>query len=52
MAMKNEKLTSARLKPSQRALDLADKMKASATDEQAKELRKKFLDELFSEESV
>jgi hypothetical protein len=52
MAMKNDKLTSARLKPSQRALDLADKMKASATDEKAIELRKKFLDELFSEENV
>ena len=52
MAMKNDKLMSSHLKPSRRALDLADKMKASATDEKVKELRKKFLDELFSEENV
>jgi hypothetical protein len=52
MAMTNDKLMAAHLKPSQRALDLADKMKASATDEKAKDLRKKFLDELFSEVSV
>ena len=52
MKLKNDKLTSARLKPSQRALDLVDKMKASATDDQAKELMKKFLDQLFSEENV
>ena len=50
--MKNDKLTAACLKPSQRALDLADNMKASATDEKAKDLRKKFLDKLFSEVNV
>jgi hypothetical protein len=47
MAMKNNKLSAARLTPSKRTLDLASKMKASATDDEANQLRKKFLDESF-----
>lgn len=47
MAMKNTNVTAASLAPSERVLKFACKMKASATDEEAHELKQKFLDEEF-----
>ena len=46
-AMKNGNTSAAKLQPSKQMLEFAAKMKANATDEQAKELRKKFLDKFF-----
>ena len=51
MALKNSKSSAARLKPGKKILDLASKMKANATDDEAKELRKKFLDISFSKDN-
>mgnify|MGYP002804120475 CR=1 FL=1 len=47
MKMKNSDVSAARLVPSERVLKFASKMKANATDEQALQLKKKFLDEEF-----
>ena len=47
MAMKNTNVTAASLRPIERVLKFACKMKASATDEKAHELKRKFLDEEF-----
>ena len=47
MAMKNTNITAASLAPSERVLKFANKMKANATDEQAHQLKRKFLDEEF-----
>ena len=47
MNMKNTNVSAASLVPSERVLKFASKMKANATDEQALQLRKKFLDEEF-----
>ena len=47
LAMKNGKSTAVNLKPGERVLDLMSKMKSNATDEEAKDLKIKFLDELF-----
>jgi hypothetical protein len=47
MALKNESLTAPKLQPSQNMLKLAYNMKASATDNQAKDLRKKFVEKSF-----
>ena len=49
MAMKNTNTTAASLTPSKRVLKFADEMKANATDEQARELEVKFLDEEFQD---
>ena len=43
MALKNSKSSAARLKPGKKVLDLASKMKANATDDEAKELQRNFL---------
>ena len=48
MAMKNNNLKSASLKPSSLALKLATKLKSSATDEEAQKLKKTFLEQSFS----
>ena len=48
LAMKNGKYNAATLKPTKEAVELSSKMKSSATDGEAKELRKQFLDKLFS----
>ena len=47
MAMKKEKFSAATLKPSENMLKLANNMKASATDEEVKGLRKKFIKKSF-----
>ena len=47
MAMKKEKFSAATLKPSEDMLKLANNMKASATDEEVKGLRKKFIEKSF-----
>ena len=47
MAMKNTNVTAASLRPSEKVLKFACKMKTSATDEEAHELKRKFLDEEF-----
>ena len=47
MKMKNSNVSAARLVPSDRVLKFASKMKANATDEQALQLKKRFLDEEF-----
>lgn len=47
MAMKNGKFSSPGLQPSNSMLKLAYNMKASATDAEVKDIRKKFLDEFF-----
>jgi hypothetical protein len=43
MALKNSKSSAAHLTPSKKVLELAAKMKASATDGEARQLRKEFL---------
>ena len=48
MAMKNNNLKSASVKPSSLALKLATKLKSSATDEEAQKLKKTFLEQSFS----
>ena len=45
--MKNSNVSAACLVPSDRVLKFASKMKANATDEQALQLKKKFLDDKF-----
>ena len=47
MAMKNGKFSASGLQPNDGILNLAHNMKASATDEEVKDIRKKFIDELF-----
>ena len=47
LAMKNGNYTAAGLKPTKQVLDLISEMKSNATDGEAKELRKKFLEKLF-----
>ena len=47
LGMKNGKSTAANLKPGKRVLDLVSKMKSNATDGETKNLKVKFLDELF-----
>ena len=47
LAMKNGNYQSAGLKPTKQVLDLISEMKSNATDAEAKELRKKFLEKLF-----
>ena len=47
LAMRNGKCTAANLKPGKRVLDLMSKMKSNTTDGEVKDLKIKFLDELF-----
>ena len=47
MAMKKEKFSAAAHKPSENMLKLANNMKASATDDKVKDLRKKFIEKSF-----
>ena len=46
--MKKEKFSAATLKPSEDMMKLANNMKASATDEEVKGLRKKFIEKSFN----